>query len=65
MVFVSGKIGLAKDGTQPGDTHSEMRQAMQNFGDCLDAAGCTFDNGKIMGMKRDLVVKGVPVGFEM
>ena len=48
MVFVSGKIGLAKDGTQPGDISSEMRQAMQNFGDCLDAAGCSFDNGKIM-----------------
>ena len=47
MLFVSGKIGLARDGTRPGDVSGEMRQAMENFGACLAAAGCSFENGDL------------------
>ena len=46
MLFVSGKIGLARDGSRPGDVSGEMRQAMENFGACLAAAGCSFENGE-------------------
>ena len=55
MVFVSGKIGLSKDGTQPDDVQAEMRQAMENFRDCLEAAGCTFANGELNDNVRNYV----------
>ena len=44
MVYLSGTAGLGKDGKVPGpDIVSQARQAMENLGEALFAAGSSWD----------------------
>jgi 2-iminobutanoate/2-iminopropanoate deaminase len=44
LVFVSGQIPVAPDGSVPADFEGQARQAWRNVEGVLRAAGCTFDD---------------------
>jgi enamine deaminase RidA (YjgF/YER057c/UK114 family) len=44
LLFVSGQVGSRQDGTPDPDYQSQVRQAFQNLGATLKAAGCDFDD---------------------
>lgn len=44
LLFVSGQVGSREDGTPDPDYQSQVRQAFQNLGATLKAAGCDFDD---------------------
>jgi 2-iminobutanoate/2-iminopropanoate deaminase len=44
LLFLSGSAGLDKEGNIPGeDIESQARQAMENLGEVLEAAGSSWD----------------------
>lgn len=44
LLFVSGQVGSRSDGTPEPDFKQQLRQAFDNLGAVLEAAGCTFDD---------------------
>lgn len=44
MLFLSGQLGIAADGTTPATMEEQARLAWQNVGAQLSAAGMSFDN---------------------
>ena len=44
VLYLSGQIGLAPDGTLPADFTTQARQTMDNVGAALRQAGASFDD---------------------
>ncbi|MBM1172473.1 RidA family protein [Microvirga arabica] len=44
LLFLSGQVGSREDGSPEPDFEKQVQLAFDNFGEVLQAAGCTFDD---------------------
>ncbi len=46
VLYISGNLGMTKDGNLVEGVTNQTKLALDNIGHILEAAGITFDNGK-------------------
>jgi len=53
-LYISGQLGLNKDGVLANGIKAQTRQTLDNIGHILEAAGASFKNGNVACIARIL-----------